>query len=62
MRATCKKTAFALFLIAKARTNKLTLDSNTSSARMQVLDLNTDPEGRVLNTLPVELLDRQIQF
>jgi hypothetical protein len=57
-----KKRAFALFLIAKARTNRLTLDSNTSSARMQVLDLNTGPEGRVSNTLPVELLDSQIQF
>jgi hypothetical protein len=57
-----KKTAFALFLIAQARTNMLTLDSNTSSAPMQVLDLNTGPEGRVSKTLPVELLDSQIRF
>jgi hypothetical protein len=49
---------FALFLIAKARTNWLTLDSRTSSAQRQVLDLNTGPEGQVSNTLPVELLDR----
>jgi hypothetical protein len=49
-------------LIAEARTNRLTLDSNTSSARRQVLDLNTGPEGRVSNTVPVELLDSQSQF
>jgi hypothetical protein len=57
-----QKKAFALFLIAKARTIRLTLDSNLSSARRQVLDLNTGPEGRVSNTLPVELLDSQIQL
>jgi hypothetical protein len=57
-----KNTPFAPLLIAKARTNMLALDSNTSSARRQVLDLNTGPEGRVSNTLPVELLDSQIQF
>jgi hypothetical protein len=53
-----KKRHSALVLIAEARTNRLTLDSNTSSsARKQVLDLNTGPEGRVSNTLAVELLD-----
>jgi hypothetical protein len=36
---------------------RLTLGSNTFLARRQKLDSNTDPEGRVPNTLPVELLE-----